>query len=346
MSCEINKIIKSPKEKYTLKISSIETKPGCWNYTIGEVSNSLVEVITSIKRNYSSFPYLFVEDHPNGHDYFIGGKDYQGQTVVELDTGKIKDFLPEEAKQGHGFCWGSYTWSPEQQLLIVSGCHWACPYEWRFYDFSNPMNGWTELKTDNDDYFDDSGKEPTVSGDEITAYDARDLAGDDSDEENIQAVAWKKYKRNGLILNFVEQWIEPTEEKRRKENKERQEKWNKEWKIYQTTDPLYLMVKEAIDGSSDFTSADKHVGIGQVYDSWCPHFKDKDGRICKRIANKQEFKNHKWTIDLEWGRNIAPIKLEIYRDGKTFKTKWFLRSIEGMNQSISYAKKLIGIKDK
>lgn len=116
----------SPSGKYSLTISTIETKPGCWDYTCGVVKAGDREIST-VKRNYSSFPFLWIEDHPNGHDYLVCGENYQGQTVIELDTGKRRDFLPEEAKKGHGFCWGSCTFDRTTMMLVVCGCIWACP---------------------------------------------------------------------------------------------------------------------------------------------------------------------------------------------------------------------------
>lgn len=65
--------------------------------------------------------------------------DYQGQTVIELDTGRHVNHLPSSASRGHGFCWASINPSPTGKLVAVEGCYWACPYELRFYDFSEPM---------------------------------------------------------------------------------------------------------------------------------------------------------------------------------------------------------------
>lgn len=111
---------------------------GPWPYSKGRVFQG-DRLITEICRNISSFPFLFVEGHPNGHDYLVAGEDYQGQTVVELDTGRRKEYLPELAAKGFGFCWAHYTASPSKKTLALSGCYWACPYEVRFVDFSDPM---------------------------------------------------------------------------------------------------------------------------------------------------------------------------------------------------------------
>jgi len=130
----------SPTGRYKLVITGHGTKPGCWDYSKGLIYGAKGNLIATVCRSYSSFLYGWVEDHPNGHDYFLGGEDYQGQTVVELDTGKRVDYLPEEADNGFGFCWVSIHPAPDGLTLAVSGCFWACPAEVVFVDFSHPMS--------------------------------------------------------------------------------------------------------------------------------------------------------------------------------------------------------------
>ena len=140
----------SPSGKYGLIITPYTTGKGCWNYTLGEV---FVEdqLIALVKRNYSSFPYAWVEAHANGHDYLVCGENYQGQTIIELDTGKRIDYLPEMAKLGGGFCWTDIVPSFDGNLLAVVGCYWGSPYEVVIYDFSNPMDApWIILNRDID----------------------------------------------------------------------------------------------------------------------------------------------------------------------------------------------------
>jgi hypothetical protein len=129
----------SPSGKYRLVITTYETKPGSWAYTRGQVFCGSHEV-ADVMRNYSRFPYAWAEGHPNGHDYLLCGEDYQGQTVVELDTGRQVSTYPEAATKGFGFCWSSIHPSPDKKFLAVDGCFWACPYEVVIYDFRDPMN--------------------------------------------------------------------------------------------------------------------------------------------------------------------------------------------------------------
>lgn len=128
----------SPSGKYQLTITRHSTGKGTWAYSKGVVACDATPRY-EVCRNYSHFPFLFVEEHPNGHDYLICGENYQGQTIIELDTGLRKDYLPEEASRGFGFCWSSYQISPSKKTLAVNGCYWACPYEVWLVDFSEPM---------------------------------------------------------------------------------------------------------------------------------------------------------------------------------------------------------------
>ena len=208
-------IFYSPSKKYNLVVTAYKTKEGSWNYTEGSVfyehsymfnnvpinrsifiSNSLVQ------RNYSSFPFLFIEDHPNGHDYLICGENYQGQTVVELDTGKRKDFLPKEAKKGQGFCWSRYDLDRDSMILTVDGCHWACPYEFRFFDFSNPMNGWPEIKING--YVDSSNIWPTITNsDDETVIDCYETY-----EELADRYTYEVHEENGKFVGTCKEFPE------------------------------------------------------------------------------------------------------------------------------------------
>lgn len=134
---EHHKVIKAGD--YTLTIDAFSTTKGGWAYTRGIVSKGDI-IIAEIYRNYSSFWHSFTLEHPDGHDYLLCGENYQGQTIIQLDTGKRKDYLENLANVGIGFCWAGADVSPDKTKLLVDGCYWAAPYEWVVYDFSSPMN--------------------------------------------------------------------------------------------------------------------------------------------------------------------------------------------------------------
>jgi hypothetical protein len=127
----------SPSGRYDLEIVTWETPDG-WDFSEGIVRSN-DEPLSVIRRNYGIFPFTWCEDHPAGHDYLIAGEDYQGQTVIELDTGQRRDHLPDDARSGGGFCWAQHHVAPDKTTLVVDGCFWACPYELVAYDFTRPL---------------------------------------------------------------------------------------------------------------------------------------------------------------------------------------------------------------
>lgn len=129
----------SPSRKYKLETSNYRTEEGRGDISLGKVYSSDNELLFEVKRNYSAFPYCFIEGHPNGNDYMVCGEDYQGQTVLELNSGKRVDYLPKGKKEGVGFCWANVIPSQEKDVLAVEGCYWGSPYEQWFVDFSEPM---------------------------------------------------------------------------------------------------------------------------------------------------------------------------------------------------------------
>lgn len=98
----------SPDESYRLVLDYYGTGKGTWNYSRGRVyHHNGSNPIADVKRNYSSFPFSWVEAH-NGNCYLYCGADYQGQTFIDLGSGERKDTLPGEAKMGFGFCWAAH----------------------------------------------------------------------------------------------------------------------------------------------------------------------------------------------------------------------------------------------
>jgi hypothetical protein len=320
----------SPSGRYRLVITPFETKPDCWNYTQGLVYKAESDSpIAEIQRNYSHFPFLWVEEHPNGHAYLICGSDYQGQTVIELDTGKRRDCLSDGAEEGYGFCWAAYEFNASSQILVVSGCIWACPYEYRFYDFSDPMEGWPEIVSDT--CIDDWEKWPTVVPDgTIHCYQPRMTEdGDPADE----IVATQTFKREGLKLVLVSEWVSEDEQKRRIKHAQAMKEYNERLATFRSSDPLYLACQELL--KDPLLTPDSYEGIGITYPGWCPFFEGEEQRMCHRIIQGG---NH--TVDLEWAMVSGPIKLQVWKDGNHFEDKFFAHSVKGMHEAFEYAKKL------
>ena len=139
----------SPSGRYILVKTPYHTKAGSWSYTLGEVFRAPVfpeterVKVAEVRRNYGSMWCGWVEEHRlTGQDYLLTGEDYQGFTVVNLTTGVVSSHIPDAAFQGFGWCPTSAEvmggLAEGSVLIRAEGCYWACPYEYRIYDFSNP----------------------------------------------------------------------------------------------------------------------------------------------------------------------------------------------------------------
>lgn len=130
----------SPSGRFALEIQRCGSGSAQWTYSRGIVRRAgASEAMAVVRRNFAHFPYSWSEAHPSGSSYLICGEDYQGQTVVDLESGERADFAPDEAKDGMGFCWTAHYPSPDGRLLFVDGCVWGAPYQIRVFDFERPM---------------------------------------------------------------------------------------------------------------------------------------------------------------------------------------------------------------
>lgn len=136
----------SPSGQFKIVIQDYSTKEGCWNFTRGIVyradDEKRTKPICDVKRNYSAFPYLFVEREDG--DFLVAGESYTSQDVYNLRNGE--HYKP---KTDDEFCWAEFDISPNGKIIHVDGCYWAGPYEHRFYDFSNPSEGWPLIEFEN-----------------------------------------------------------------------------------------------------------------------------------------------------------------------------------------------------
>jgi len=141
----------SPLKKYVLTITPVafEEDSRYWAFTIGKVYKKIKQktgnLIATIHRNSEKFPYAFLEDQPDGHDYFICGEDYQGQIIIQLDTGVRVDYIGEKAKRNMEFCWQKFHLSPNKEIIAIEGHARNKPSEVteyrgvRFFKFINKL---------------------------------------------------------------------------------------------------------------------------------------------------------------------------------------------------------------
>lgn len=74
--------------------------------------------------------------HANGHVYFLFRTELYGYGVFDITARKEFHFIP---KAPESFIWTDVTYNPQNNILIASGCYWACPWGIVLLDFSNPM---------------------------------------------------------------------------------------------------------------------------------------------------------------------------------------------------------------
>lgn len=99
------RVIVSPSGNFRLTVDTYSRGPGTWSYSRGRVQRIRDgKEIADIKRNIGHFFHLWVE-HSNGIEYLICGEDYQGQTIVNLTSGKENIYFSEAGYEGIAFCW-------------------------------------------------------------------------------------------------------------------------------------------------------------------------------------------------------------------------------------------------
>jgi len=244
---------------------------------------------------------------------------------------------------------------------VVDGCYWACPYEYKFFDFSDPSKGWPELDVESDDYIlMDDHKNPEFNEDgTITCYETEEFYvplqmwdnditleimkeipdGEYDDEDNYDHPIQVKVtlKRIGNKIIVTDKWLS----ERRKERIKGYEKWkkkNEEWtKKFRSEDPLYLKYKEMLKKYKHFPM-DDYESRGITHEDWCPDFKEKETRWCRRILKKTE--ENLYTVDLEWAVKTGPIKLQIFKGDKTLEDKFFEHTADDMKKAFNYTNQL------
>ncbi len=130
--------IVSPSGNFRLTLDSYSAGSNSWEYTRGRVRRvGSRKIVADVKRNYSHFWHSWI-NHSNGDEYLLCGEDYQGQTVINLTQGTVRNFFPDSGHEGLGFCWTSAYPSPDSKIIAVDGCYWGCPADIVFFDFSKP----------------------------------------------------------------------------------------------------------------------------------------------------------------------------------------------------------------
>ena len=123
----------SPCGRYRLQIKEYDTADGA-DFAVALVSHAASgQEIATIRRNDSRCFYAWVSR--DGHDYLLFPEDLEGQTIIDLTSGRVAGFSSPDDP----FIWAEFYPSPNRTKLAVVGCYWACPYQVTVYDFRDPL---------------------------------------------------------------------------------------------------------------------------------------------------------------------------------------------------------------
>jgi hypothetical protein len=303
----------SPSGRFRLLIRGYRTRPGCWSYSRGTVIRVADGAeVCDIKRNYCTFHHSFVLRR--GEEWLLAGRSYMSQTIVNLETG-VEHEPAGKAYDGAAFCWAKGFISPDGQTLVVDGCQWACPYEYRFFDFADPARGWPALPIDPEATVEIVGERPPIWIDERTC-ECCETSGDKDDE----LCARTRLRRDGGRMLVVERWVSDDEQRRRAEA-ERAEAAVEAWRTrYCGEDPLYLQMRRL---------ATEHALPDDGFVAW--------GRREQELVVTKHFRRGepRASADLLWGAERGPITVRLYDErGMHFKDVEHERGERGMQLAI------------
>jgi hypothetical protein len=104
------------------------------------IKDKINEIILETK---SIDDHLLIEliKHRNGKNYILFNTDLYGYSIFCINENKTQHFIPEEVLMNkETFIWTDAKYCKINDVLMVNGCYWACPWGVAFYDFSDPMN--------------------------------------------------------------------------------------------------------------------------------------------------------------------------------------------------------------
>lgn len=175
-------------------LTSFRTGTGTWNVVRAEFHYNN-KLSLKIDHGYSYFKSIhFCKD---GLNYIISpGASYQEGIITCLDT--LKSY-----KINHdGWCPVEFFLNPSQNILCISGCFWAAPYEYRFYDISNLEN----IHIIHSDDMEMDAENEQWKDDETFVYKFISFIGKDG--KNSEETPWKSHEVEHKDNNFTIKDIE------------------------------------------------------------------------------------------------------------------------------------------
>lgn len=356
----------SPSGRFGLLIRNYSTKKGCWNYSRGTLfRESDGQQVADIKRNYSAFHHSWVEK--DGQEYLISGRSYMNQCIVNADAGCEFEMSDESlVKKGCAFCWATAKLSTDEKTLLVDGCYWGAPYEYRFFDFSNPMTGWPELPIvsarnyeqggeclkEHEFILADDGKDPLFIEDgTVTLYSTSNIykpTGQREEEISMEQIevfgsAYDKesnwdmeeeviytLRRRGGFMVIEKIWKSDWQLEKEREQEEWRKKDAAQKKEWAETSTLLTSLTEILKDDTDLL----------LGDLWWRGSSQKDRENGEKNVwffyhqIKAKVEDSKRSASLEWGTLEGEVWAVLWTCGKGEEKKRFDRSPEGLCKAI------------
>ncbi len=294
-------LVTSPSGRYQLAIHDLERES---RGVVTRLSDGAV--VCDLTRNYGMFHHTFVTK--DGRDFLIAGRSYMSQTIVDLDRGAEYE-PPGDQEDGMAFIWVACFLSPDGTTLAVDGCIWACPYELRFFDFTDPAAGWPELRADTLDAPSDARPPAWLDARTI------DVHHHDHDQQPHERT---RLERRGDEMVVVEHWLSDEEQARRAEAARRSAELDAWWTTFRTSDPMYLRLVELVRS---------HALPGDTL----------EGRPgAHRIVQYFRRVDPKASADLHWDIEPATIGVQLYdAAGNRAQEHRFAGTLEGIEAAIA-----------
>jgi hypothetical protein len=272
-------------------------------------------VICDLVRNLDIFHHTFVTK--GDRELLIAGRSYMSQTIVDLDRG-LEHEPPGDHHDGSGFCWIKCSLSPDGTTLAVDGCVWACPYEIRFFDFTDPARGWPELPIVGGDTVDPSDARPPVW------VDARTVDVHRSDREQAPQER-TRLERRGQAMIAVDHWVSGDEQVRRANEARARGAQDAWWEAFRATEAMYLRLVELVRVHALPSST---LGLRPGAHRIIEYFRREDPRA---------------SADLHWDLDEATLTVQLYdAAGTRARQEPFPHTIAGIEAAVALIATMFG----
>ena len=192
--------------QYSVHVQDYSGSVNGWNLHGSECrlvrGNEAIARWRSINSDGAFFKLL---EHSNGRNYCIFRQDLYGYSVLDIESGKKMQFLPEEYLHSETFIWTDIAYNPITNVLAVSGCYWACPFNVHLFTFDNPMSAQPkfvdliECFDGGYDIYDDVDFEKWEAGDlHISRFNVETEAKESVVIQQSEYLAWLREKGRAL----------------------------------------------------------------------------------------------------------------------------------------------------